>query len=65
MKVKPSRNIRIDLRQGLDRILIGLLALSLSASQPRLSFEDRLSLQLAGRGFNFAAWLVSVWWEKW
>lgn len=65
MKAKPSRKIRIYLRRGLDGILIGLLALSLSASQPRLSFEDRLSLQLAGRGFNFAAWLVSVWWEKW
>ncbi len=65
MKPEIARKIRPHLRRGLDGILIGLLVLSLSASQPLLSFEDRLSLQLAGRGFDFATWLLSVWWEKW
>ncbi len=65
MKPEIARKIRPHLRRGLDGILIGLLVLRLSASQPLLSFEDRLSLQLAGRGFDFATWLLSVWWEKW
>lgn len=64
MKPETFRRIRPHLRRGLDGILIGLLALSLSASQPILSFEDRVSLQLSGRGFDLATWLLSVWWEK-
>lgn len=65
MKPEIIRKIHLRLRRGLDGILIGLLVLSLSASQPLLSFEDRLSLQLAGHGFDFITWLLSVWWEKW
>lgn len=64
MRPETFRRIHPHLRRGLNGILIGLLALSLSASQPALSFEDRLSLQLSGRGFDFATWLLSVWWEK-
>ncbi len=64
MKLKTSRKLHTHLRRGLDGILIGLLALSLSASQPLLSFEDRLSLEVAGHGFDFITWLLSVWWEK-
>ncbi|WP_322800704.1 hypothetical protein [Thermoflexus sp.] len=64
MGPETFRKIDPHLRRGRNGILISLLAISLSASQPFLSFEDRLSLHVAGRGFHFATWLLSVWWEK-
>jgi len=64
MKPDSDRKIHRRRRRGWGGFLIAWLALSLSASQPLLSLEDRITLELAGRGFDFATWLLSVWWEK-
>lgn len=61
---KISHTIHRHLQRGAKGILWLGLALSLSASQPQLSFEDRLTLQVAGRRFDFLSWVLSTWWEK-